>query len=135
MDEECPNCGQDSMYWDSFGTGGGEYVCGNCGYTMRNEIWDEAIENDPEAQEMIRAMENNEAKFMDDLYENADPIETLTNNIPKYIEQLILEGDEDAVIKSKVIAELLIVGLNLSDPNALDDEIASIRKKLTNSEV
>jgi transcription initiation factor TFIIIB Brf1 subunit/transcription initiation factor TFIIB len=83
MGYECPKCFQDSLYWDSFGPRGGEYVCGNCGYTMRDDSWDQTIEDDPELQESVNAIDNAKAKLMDELYNNEDPIEKIKKNIPK----------------------------------------------------
>jgi hypothetical protein len=41
-----------------------------------------------------------------------------------------MAGDKDSLIKAKVISEIMKIGLCVDDPNALDDEIALIRKKM-----
>jgi hypothetical protein len=97
---------------------------------MEDEEYEELnnfIKNDLGAQKNIERLEDTEAEFSD---EDTDPMESIMSNIPKYIEKLIIAGDKDSIVKAKVISELMILGLVLSDPNELDNEIASIRKKL-----
>jgi hypothetical protein len=62
--------------------------------------------------------------------EDKDPMKTIEDNIPKFIEKLIIAGDDDSIIIAKVTAELMILGLDLSDPSELEKEISSIRQNL-----
>jgi hypothetical protein len=93
-----------------------------------NKALDQASKGKPKARRVM------EAKFHDELLEDEPPsptIETINDNIPRYIKRLIIDGDEDSIIKSKVMAELMLLGLDFSDPSELDTEIASIRESLT----
>ena len=66
----------------------------------------------------------------DEKNEEDDPMETIQNNIPIYIKNQIMEGDKNSIIKAKVLAQLAILGLSLSDPDELDAEITLIRKNM-----
>jgi hypothetical protein len=101
---------------------------------VSNEDINLIIQQENEEYEFLDTIENDsemqKTEFEKNPCEDEDPMETIKNNIPKYIKELIIAGDRDSIIKSKVIAQLAILGLSLSDSNVLNEEISSIRRNL-----
>ena len=72
---------------------------------------------------------NIEEKIGDEVMDG-EFVESLQHNISKYIKELIIAGKDDSIIKAMVIAQMLAIGFITDNPDTLDDEIASIRKKM-----
>jgi hypothetical protein len=122
MKVKCPSCMGSMVLLDS-NSHGVKYMCEECGFGMRDNLWDQIRRNDPKARETIK-------KLMDECGEDEDLWERNQINVPTYMRLLIVAGLDDPTIKTKMLSEMGTFGLLVEDKDNLEELIAFMRRNI-----